>query len=69
MSVTIERLERAIRTVAEMMLKYNLPLGPTIRFLEAERGKLLRETDDMAYARSILEVGQHQGQHRSSETD
>ena len=52
--VTVERLDRAIHTVAEMMVKHGLPLGPTIRFLKAERDKLLRETDDMAYARSIL---------------
>ena len=52
--VTLERLERAIDTVADMMVKHGLPLGPTIRFLEAERDKLLRQTTDMDYARQIV---------------
>ena len=52
--VTVERIERAINTVAEMMLMHGMKLGPTIRFLEAERDKLLQETTDMDYAKSIL---------------
>ena len=52
--ITVERLERAIHIVADMMVKHTLPLGRTIRFLESERDKLLRETSDMDYARQIL---------------
>ena len=47
--ITIERIERAIHIVADMMA-----LRPTIRFLEAERDKLLQETTDMDYAKQIL---------------
>jgi hypothetical protein len=53
-TVTVERLERAIGTVARMMVKHNMPLGPTVRFLEAERDKLQQETSDMRYAMEIL---------------
>ena len=53
-AVTIERLERAIGTVARMMVKHDMPLGPTIRFLEAERDKLQQQTADMDYAMEIL---------------
>jgi hypothetical protein len=52
--VTVERIERAIHTVADMMIKLHMPLGLTIRFLEAERDKLLRETSNMLYAREIV---------------
>jgi hypothetical protein len=52
--VTIERLERAIGTVAKVMVKHDMPLGPTIRFLEAERERLLQRTADMDYAMEIL---------------
>jgi hypothetical protein len=52
--VTVERIERAIHIVAEMMVKHDMPLGPTIRYLEAERVKLQRETTDMDYAKQIL---------------
>jgi hypothetical protein len=54
MSVTIERIERAIATVAEVMVKHDMQLGPTIRFLEAERDKLRQATDDMDHAKQIL---------------
>jgi hypothetical protein len=53
-TVTVERLERAIGTVARMMVKHDMPLGPTIRFLEAERDKLRQQTADMDYAMEIL---------------
>ena len=53
-AVTIERLERAIRTVARVMVKHDMSLGPTIRFLEAERDKLQQQTADMDYAMEIL---------------
>jgi hypothetical protein len=52
--ITVERIERAIHIVADMMVRHGLSLGPTIRFLEAERDKLQRETTDMDYARQIL---------------
>jgi hypothetical protein len=53
--VTVERLERAIQTVAEVMLKHNRPrLKETIQILEAERDRLRAETDPMEYARNIL---------------
>jgi hypothetical protein len=40
--ITIERIERAIHIVADMMVTHGLPLRPTIRFLEAERDKRTR---------------------------
>ena len=52
--VTIERIERAIGTVAKVMVKHDMPLGPTIRFLEAERERLRQRTADMDYAMEIL---------------
>ena len=52
--ITVERIERAIDTVADMMVKHGLPLRPTIDFLEAERDKLLRQTTDMDYAKQIV---------------
>ena len=53
--ITIERLERAIRIVADMMVKHNRPgLIVTIRRLEAERDRLRNETDPIAYAKQIL---------------
>jgi hypothetical protein len=52
--VTVARIDRAIDTVADAMVRHDLPLGPTIRFLEAERDKLLRQTSDMDYARQIV---------------
>jgi hypothetical protein len=53
-TVTVERLERAIGTVAKVMVKHDMPLGPTIRFLEAERERLRQRTADMDYAMEIL---------------
>ena len=53
-AVTIERLERAIGAVARMMVKHDMRLGDTIRFLEAERDKLQQQTADMDYAMEIL---------------
>lgn len=54
-TVTVERLERAIRVVAEMMLKHNRPrLKETIHILEAERDRLQNEIDPLEFARSIL---------------
>jgi hypothetical protein len=54
-AVTVERLERAIRIVADMMVKHNRPgLIVTIRRLEAERDRLRNETEPIAYAKQIL---------------
>jgi hypothetical protein len=53
-AVTIERLERAINTVATMMVKHDIDLSDTIRYLEAERDKLSRKTTAMDYAKQIL---------------
>lgn len=56
MSVTAERIDRAIRTVARAMIDHNMPhLEVTIRYLEAERDKLNRETTAMDYAKKILQ--------------
>jgi hypothetical protein len=54
MSVTAARIDRAIHIVADMMVRHGLPLGPTIRFLEAARDKVLQGTTDMDYAKQIL---------------
>jgi hypothetical protein len=54
-AVTIERVERAIRTVADMMVKHRRPqLMDTIKRLEAERDRLRNETDPIEYAKQIL---------------
>lgn len=54
-AVTVERIERNIRTVARMMVKHNMPeLIVTIRFLEAERDKLRQQTAAMDYAKELL---------------
>ena len=54
-AVTLERLERAIRIVADMMVKHNRPgLIEHIKRLEAERDRLRKEADPMAYAKQIL---------------
>jgi hypothetical protein len=45
-SVTIERLERAIAVTAYCMTKHNLPqLLPTLKRLEAERDNLIANGD------------------------
>jgi hypothetical protein len=60
--VTVDRLERAIHTVADMMVKHDMrQLILTIRFLEAERDKLQQETAAMDYAREILRKGRNTG--------
>jgi hypothetical protein len=54
-AVTVERIERAIRTVADMMVKHGRPrLMDTIKRLEAERDRLRNETDPIEYAKQIL---------------
>jgi hypothetical protein len=53
--LTVERLDRAIRTVADVMVKHNRPgLILTIRRLEAERDRLRNETDPIEYAKQII---------------
>jgi len=60
--VTIDRIERAIHTVATMMVKHGMDLSPTIRFLQAERDKLRQATAAMDYAREIVAAkGRHTG--------
>ena len=53
-AVTVERIECAITTVADMMVRHDMDLSETIRFLEAERDKLHRKTTDMDYAKQIV---------------
>jgi hypothetical protein len=53
-AITIERIERAIRTVARAMVRHDMNLAPTIRRLEAERDRLQQDGSDMDYAREIL---------------
>jgi hypothetical protein len=53
--VTVERLERAIRVTARCMVDHDLPqLLPTLKRLEAERDRLMKEGDAIAYARRLL---------------
>ena len=59
--VTIDRIERAIHTVATMMVKHDMDLSPTIERLEAERDKLQRATSVMDYAREIVAKGRNTG--------
>jgi hypothetical protein len=54
-AVTIERIERAIRIVADIMVKHDRRrLMDTIKRLEAERDRLRNETDPIEYAKQIL---------------
>jgi hypothetical protein len=54
-SVTIERLERAIAVTAYCMTKHNLPqLMPALKRLEAERDNLIANGDPIQYAERIL---------------
>jgi hypothetical protein len=54
-SPALERIDRAISLVAQAMLRHGMgQLIVTIRCLEAERDRLLSETDSMEYARRIL---------------
>jgi hypothetical protein len=60
-AVTTERIDRAIITVADMMVRHDMDLSETIRFLEAERDKLHRKTAAMDYAKEILAKGRNKG--------
>ena len=54
-SVTTERLERAIAATAYCMTKHNLPqLMPALKRLEAERDNLIANGDPIQYAERIL---------------
>lgn len=54
-SVTVEELERAISITADVMVRHNLPqIMPTLKRLEAERDRLLREGDPIEYAKRVL---------------
>jgi ribosomal 50S subunit-associated protein YjgA (DUF615 family) len=51
----VDRLERAITTPARAMVQHNLPgVMPTLKRLEAERDRLLREGDAIEYAKRLL---------------
>jgi hypothetical protein len=53
--VTVARLERAIRTTARCMVQHDLPrLLPTLKRLEAERERLIKDGDAITYARGLL---------------
>jgi FtsZ-binding cell division protein ZapB len=70
MTVTVERLDRAIGTVADVIVRHDIDLMPTIRRLEAERDKLTQATADMDYAREILQKRAQQGkQHHRGYTE
>jgi hypothetical protein len=43
------------------MVKHDMPLGPTIRFLEAELDRLRQTTADMDYAKAIVAKGRNKG--------
>jgi hypothetical protein len=56
-TVTIERLERAIKTTAKLMVAYpDLAhrMLPTLKRLQAEREELLKDGDPIALAKRIL---------------
>ena len=55
--VTVERLERAIRAVAGWMIQYDLPqVLPTLKRLQAERDRLLKEGNPIEYAKRVLDL-------------
>jgi hypothetical protein len=67
-AVTIERLDRAIDTVAQMMVNHDMQqLIVTIRHLEAERDRLRQETGAMDYAKEVIRKrAQQRTQHDGS---
>jgi hypothetical protein len=67
--VTVERIERAIRIVADMMLKHERRgLIDTIRRLEDERDRLRNETDPLEYARQII-LNVHNNMHNMERSE
>jgi hypothetical protein len=66
-AVMVDRIEHAIHIVADVMVKHDIDLMPTIRRLEAERDKLRQKTVGMDYAKEILRKrAQHGMQHRQA---
>jgi hypothetical protein len=54
-TVTVARIDRAMKTVARAMLKHDMPeLRATLDRLKAEREWIQRETSAMDYAIEIL---------------
>jgi hypothetical protein len=52
--ITIERLERAIKTIAAAMVEHDLPgLLVYIRCLETERNRILQQADAIEYAKEL----------------
>ena len=52
----LEQLERAVETTARVIVQHDLPqIMPTLKRLEAERERLLREGDPIEYAKRILD--------------
>jgi hypothetical protein len=52
---TAEDLKRAITVTADVMVRHKLPqLMPTLKRLEAERDRLLREGDAIEYDKRVL---------------
>jgi hypothetical protein len=55
MTITVQRIERAIATTATAMAQHDLPqLLPTLKRLEAERDKLTTEGDPIDYAKRLM---------------
>ena len=53
--LTVERLERAIKTIAAAMVEHDLPgLLVYIRRLETERNRILQQADAIEYAKELL---------------
>jgi hypothetical protein len=53
--ITVERLEQAIKAVAGWIVQHNLRHAvPTLRRLQAERDRLLKEGNPIEYAKRVL---------------
>jgi FMN phosphatase YigB (HAD superfamily) len=54
-SVTVERIDRAIATTVDCMARHDLPqLLPTLQRLEAERDRLIAIGDPVDHAKRLL---------------
>jgi hypothetical protein len=55
-TVTIERIKNAIKMTARCMVSHDLgpQLMPTLKRLEAERDRLMRDGDAIEYAKRVL---------------
>jgi hypothetical protein len=61
-SVSVERLDRAIKITAELMVRHQLPqLMSTLKRLETERDRLLAEGDAINYAKRVLDNRRPEG--------